>query len=693
VIQKFTNLNGLLNIDLTSLAIDSQERLWVGAIDGSISIYNVSNGTWRYIFDIKNSTESDKTIHYFRQDGNFMFVATGYGIHKIGISDFRFIDAPYTKLGGIPINTPVYSLTFLNNNLFAATKAGVAYANYTTSNLNDPASWTSYRFSPLNTDVVTIETFDNKVFAGSPTGFMYFNGSTWVFYPNGSVSSTNIKSIKAIGDDLYFISGLDIYYSHKSNLSSITPFVLQNNFTTLSHDNDLNPIAGTTNSGILIKIGNQFEYEFPNGPLTNNFNHLAIDGEGNLWAAGGTGTAGFYMFDGSLWTNYNTATFPQIGNSNWFQKIVASGNKVWAISFGGGPTLLENGIVVQNYNPSNSNLPGSADPNFSAAYGGGFDNNDIFWVTYFVTNTGRSLYAFTGSNTWVGIQNPTTIATANYSEVAVDNYNTKWVTISGQRNGLYFFNENGTINNPGDDVFGFYSNDEFGSEVQNIVDVIVDKNNEVWIATNNGVFIIRNPLAAIQNPSQKPRPEKLGIISGGFRVPFTENCTSIARDILNDKWIGTETNGVFHLSADGNTLIKQFNTVNSPILSNKITDVIIDNTSGKAYFGTLSGLSSYITDAVEPIAEFDKIISSPNPYLVPSGTQLKIDGLVENSSIKIMKLNGEVVSEFITPGGRIATWNGMNNNNEPVSTGIYIIVAYNKDGSKVGTGKVAIIRK
>jgi hypothetical protein len=157
--------------------------------------------------------------------------------------------------------------------------------------------------------------------------------------------------------------------------------------------------------------------------------------------------------------------------------------------------------------------------------------------------------------------------------------------------------------------------------------------------------------------------------------------------------VGTETNGVFHLSSDGNTLIKQFNTTNSPILSNRVLDVKVSSISGRAYFATLSGLSSYLTDAIEPVAEFDKIISSPNPYIIPSGTALKIDGLIENSSVKIIKLNGEVVTEFDSPGGRIASWNGVNDKNELVSSGIYIIVAYNKDGTQVGTGKVAIVRK
>ena len=94
-------------------------------------------------------------------------------------------------------------------------------------------------------------------------------------------------------------------------------------------------------------------------------------------------------------------------------------------------------------------------------------------------------------------------------------------------------------------IFRVFGTSEFpGGSVTNCKDVIVDKNGEVWVATNNGVFILANPLA-YSNPNNKPPLSKLGIISGNLKVPFTENCTSIQFDILNEKWIGSASNGVF----------------------------------------------------------------------------------------------------------------------------------------------------
>jgi len=693
VVTKYTNLDGLLNNNVSSVTVDNKRRLWIGAVDGTISILNLSDNSWKYIYDIKNSTESNKSINYLYSAGNFMYIATGYGIQKVSTVNFSFVDAPYYKLGTFPTNTTVYSLTLNNNVLYAATKSGVAYANTVTSNLNDPGSWINYNIVPLNTEVRTIESSGNKIFAGSHAGFNYFDGTAWFPYPNTIVDSGNTKFIKSIQNNIYFISENSVYSANADDLPNINLILTTNNYSVLSSYSNASLIAGLSDNGIILPAISSSNYIFPNSPFTNVFSQITINNDDDIWAAGGLPNNGFYKYDGAQWENYNLATHPEIGNSNWFQKIVSGNGIVWALGFGGGPSRII-GSEITNYNPGNSILPGiSGAPNFCVPYGGAYDNNGFLWLSFFGTNTGSSLYSNLGENQWFAYPNPSIITSATLSEIAVDALNTKWIVSGGSRSGVYFFNENSTYTNTSDDVYGFYNNSDFGSEVTNVYDIIVDKNNEVWIATNNGIFIIANPDAAVRNPNLLPAPVKLGIISGNLRVPFTENCISLTNDILNNKWIGTETNGVFHLSSDGSTLIGQFNTVNSPVVDNQIKTVEVSKKSGKAYFGTNVGLSSYQTDAIEPLLEFDQIIASPNPYLIPSNVNLKIDGLIENSTIKILSISGEVVTQFDSPGGRIAVWNGYNQNNELTPTGIYIIVAYNSDGSEVGKGKVAVVRK
>ncbi len=694
VIKKYTNIDGLINNNITSVYVDSLDRLWIGATDGSISILNFQTNSFRYIYDIKNSNETNKSINDFIQSGNYMFVATGYGIQKISVSNFSFVDAPYYQLGTFAGKSKVSTLTMLNGKIFAGTVSGVAYANLFNANLNDPNSWTNYNVAPLNANVKCSEAFDGKIFFGSQTGFMYFDFQYWQLYPNSNVANSQIFDVKAVGDNLYFIAGNAVYYASKNNLSQITQYAPSGNYLSLNGYNN-QPLVGVFENGLGLTVNGSFTNVYPNCPYRNSFDYLSIGQDGVLWAAGGqdiTGfAAGFYKYDNGSWSSYNTTNTPEIGSSNFFRKIYSNNGTVWALCFGGGPTRIT-GSRINNFNPSNSPLPGIAGaPNYCVPFGGAYDNSGIFWMSFYGADNSKGIYAVTGDTSFVGFVNPGIIIAAHLEQVAIDNYNTKWVSSSGNPGGVYFFNENGTINNPADDIYGFYNLNDF--ESNDITSVIVDKNNEVWVSTINGVFIISDPYAAIRNPNQKPAPVKLGIISGNLRVPFTENCKCIAIDVLNQKWVGTKNNGVFHLSSDGSTLIEQFNVTNSPLLNNEITSIAVNPVDGRAYFGSLYGLSSLQTDAIAPVTDFDKIICSPNPYVLPSGVNLKIDGLVENSSVKIITLTGDVVAEFDSPGGKIASWDGKDKRGNYVPSGVYIVVGYNKDGSKVGKGKLAVVKR
>ncbi len=693
--RKFTNLNGLVNIDLTSLIIDSQSKIWIGASDGSLVLMDLNGNIIKTIFDIKNSTETNKSINCFYQYGNFMFIGTGYGIQKIDISSLNFIDAPYYQFGVLAIKTPVTAITVNRDTIFAATKSGIGYAKIPGNNLNNPSSWLNNFSAPLNANVNTIESFDGNVYSGSETGFAVYTGGAWGYYPNTTVANARTVNVKAISNKLYFISSGVIYSTTAGNTANISIEVSSGNWSAIQSDDSQTPVYGSSNNGIYYKTTNGYAFKSPNCPFTSVFDYITIDDSGNLWAAGGGSNSGVYKFDGITWTNYNNAQYPALGNSNFFRKISHAGNTIYPLSYGGGVSVIK-GDYIKNYNPSNSILPGIGnDPNFCTAYGGADDGRGNFWATFYVTSTNKSLYVLTQDSVWIGFDNPSYLHDANYSQIAIDNYNTKWIVSENSSPvGLIFFNENGTLNDPSDDISGFYgiTNDFPGGSVTNVNDVIVEKNGEVWVATNNGIFTISNPLAAIQNPNNKPALQKLGIISGNLKVPFTENCLRLKNDIINQKWVGSASNGVFNLSEDGTTLIAQYNTANSPLLDNKIGTIAISNKTGKAFFGTLKGLSALKTNAVEPLTSFDKIICSPNPFVLPSTVNLNIDGLVENSTIKILTIDGQVVTEFDSPGGRIAQWNGLNKSGKIVPTGIYIVAAYTKDGGKVGLGKVAIIR-
>jgi ligand-binding sensor domain-containing protein len=692
--RKFTNVDGLLSVNLLSVKLDNHGKLWIGASDGSISIYDYQTGSWKYIYDIKNSNEIDKSINDFLLYNGFMYVATGYGIQKISTSDYNFVDAPYSQLGVFPANnTKVNRLALYGNMIFAATDAGLAYAQNINSNLNNPQTWQNFTSPPLNQDVTSLTVFDNKIFAGSPTGLIQYDGTNWAIYPNSTLSSGNIRAMTSSQDRIYIATTNTIYFAQSNDLSNISVFQSGNGYTDLNLDINSNPVIGTSDNGAGINTASGYSYFFPNGPNVNSFIDIEFDVNGKLWACGGTvGNSGIYTYANGVWETYTIQTNPEIGTSNDFRKIYAfEDGRVWLLSFGGGATFYQNNTFT-NFNPSNSPLPPfQSGSNFCVPTAGVFDLNGNFWTAFWkVQNAATPAVWVRVGDQWQGVPIPAITSDNNgFFQMGVDEYNTKWMITSLNANRLYYYNENGTIGNFNDDIYGFYSAGEFSSDITSLTDMIVDKNGEVWVTTNNGVFIINNPVGVLQG--QKPPPRKMGIISGNLIVPFTESCRSIASDELNNKWIGTTSNGVFYLSEDGTTLFEQYNTTNSPLLDNDILTIKVNPEDGRAYFGTGSGLTSVNTDAVEPVTEFEDIICSPNPFLLPSSVDLRIDGLVENASVKIVTLTGNVVAEFESPGGKIATW--QNSKNLDIASGIYMVIAYNKDGSKVGAGKFAVVKR
>jgi hypothetical protein len=56
-------------------------------------------------------------------------------------------------------------------------------------------------------------------------------------------------------------------------------------------------------------------------------------------------------------------------------------------------------------------------------------------------------------------------------------------------------------------------------------------------------------------------------------------------------------------------------------------------------------------------------------------------------------VDGRVIADLPTPGGRVGFWDGKNTNGEDVASGVYLVIGYSEDGQQVGTGKVAVVRR
>jgi hypothetical protein len=180
-------------------------------------------------------------------------------------------------------------------------------------------------------------------------------------------------------------------------------------------------------------------------------------------------------------------------------------------------------------------------------------------------------------------------------------------------------------------------------------------------------------------------------IVDGYPLLRTENINAIAVDGGNRKWVGTN-NGLFLVSKDGEAILEHYTTDNSPIYSNIIYDIAIDNLTGEIFVATLYGVISLRGTATQAAETCKEVQVFPNPVFTDYQGTIAISGLAAESTVKITTISGLLVREITSEGGT-ATWDGYDIKGQKVATGIYLALSAQKDGKNTCVGKFAVIQK
>ena len=145
------------------------------------------------------------------------------------------------------------------------------------------------------------------------------------------------------------------------------------------------------------------------------------------------------------------------------------------------------------------------------------------------------------------------------------------------------------------------------------------------------------------------------------------------------------------MSEDGTNTILSFSSSNSPLFSDKISSLAIDHQSGELFIGTDKGLMGYRSTATIPSLVFSSLKVFPNPVRPDYSGEIAIKGMMDNSEVKITNSNGYLVKTLFSTGGQ-AVWDGRNNFNEIVPSGVYYVFATSEDGNSKAKTKVLVIR-
>jgi ligand-binding sensor domain-containing protein len=499
------------------------------------------------------------------------------------------------------------------------------------------------------------------------------------------LNNNNITDLYVNNDTLFILNnGINVYSYANGNLANIYTYAL--NVNGIKADSHYGLLASSSN-GILQLKNQQISSISPNGPLANIFYDLGVDNDGTLWVGSGTDKTGigFYSLRNDFWTNYNVTTTPILPTNAYFKVFCSPDNITYLGSWGRGFVRIKNNDI-KVFTKANSGLIGiPSDTTYIVVTGFAEDSKNNLWILNYGAADRKNLTALTGDSTYNRFLIPAT-SNADLQEqidLVIDQNDTKWyISNDVGRRGLIYFNENNTFNDASDDKSGFVQN--LNSSIVN--SVVVDKRGDLWVGTSLGVNIITNTytIATLQNP-------QLSISSVFILRQQSINCILV--DPLNQKWVGTNQ-GLFLVNEDGTDLLAVYNSQNSPLLSDVIQNLAIDQNTGVVYISTDLGLVSLKTTSIKPAETFAGLRFYPSPFKLKNDINtLTIDGLIANTNIKILSISGKLVREFTSPGGRVAYWDGRNDNGSLVNSGIYIIVAFDQEGNTVGSGKIAILRE
>ena len=710
-IQKISSINGLSGEETSSFFYDEDtNRLIIGYDNGLLEIIGKDGGII-VAPDILNFNQTGlKSINNIYKFENKLYLSTAFAIVVYDIENLEFGDTYFIGSGSSDVF--VNQITVLNNEIYAATNNGIYVADATATNLIDASNW-NLRFVG---NYQQITQFNNVIYAVSNQVVSRVSNNVLTQVLSYTEA---IKDIKASNDR--FIVSLENSALHYN--SSLV--LIEENTNTSELDFTLNTaiihegitILATEEFGVLLTSSSNTLYKeiHPEGPMSNNI--FSIDTfNDNLWIVYGgyditytplKNKQGYTHYNGGTWLNVPYDSDDPYGDLVSVTIDETAENRVFISSFGdtnsintkltGGLYEIENDELKMFYNNTNSELEdivksnaGRVTVRVSETI---LDKEGSLWVTN--VETDFKLKKLTSSGEWFNydISSLYVNNVPGMSEIVQDNSNSLWIGSRG--NGVFVYNENG-------DQKKALTTEVNKGNLPNarIESIAIDDSNNVWIGTVNGLVLFSNPESIFDVDAYNAEPVVISQDGVAERLLGDQNVKTIEVDGANNKWFGTDGGGVVNTNPTGQTTLATFNTKNSPLPSDNILKISVDDSTGKVFIVTDKGMVAYNSNVAPFGDELGEVYAYPNPVLKNHDT-VTIDGrngthLPENTNVKIVDVAGNLVYETNVvegeqlQGGKVV-WNKRNLAGTKVASGIYIVFLITEDGSEHITTKIAII--
>lgn len=698
--EALTTVNGLSDIQSSIVAFSKEHNLLlICYLNSNIDL--IKDGQVINISDIeRKSIVGDKSIYSVFFYGDYAYLCCGFGIVLLDLNKFEIKDTYYIGPNGA--NLQVNGMTCDGTYLYAATVSGILRGKLNDPTLVDFRSW--YTFIPsdgLNIgQYSSIAYFNDQVYATKGDTLFRQDGAVWSPYlvrngfPTRKMEAGKTKLLLSqIGSAGTRVFTMD-QEGALDSIGSGQPY------QAIEDDNAI--WIADLYEGLKKTVGDYSEIFYPNGPTTSSVFDLAVNSTThNLYVAPGGYNAsygfvynrsGFFTRINDEWKSYDVNNTPILKDS--FDIVCVTVNPENGHAYFGSLWLgmfeFDDALgIVNQYTDENSSLTGAnGDVARVKVTDIAFDRFGNMWAANFGSLS--PICVRTADDTWLSFEPTFPIDQQWVLQMTFDQYDQAWFVLP--RQGIMVFNFGADLENKQDDQYKKLVTGPGQGNLpsQGVNCLTTDKDGNIWVGTDKGVTVFYCPGDVF---SEFPCDAQQIVISSedGYNgyLLGTENVKRIAIDGANRKWFGTD-NGVWLFSEDGTEEILHFTTENSPLLSDFITALDIDQGTGEVYIGTEKGIMVYRSDATGGSVKNCEPLVYPNPVRESYKGPIAISRVVNNAEVKITDEQGNLIYKTQALGGQVI-WNGNDYNGRRAQTGVYLVLASNEDGSVTCVGKILIV--
>ena len=713
-VETLSKVEGLSGANIASVVYaDNAKALVIAYSDGNIDLL-YDNGSITNVPDIKNSNVStDKApseLHYDAATG-YVYISGEIGIIVFNPVKKEISDTYVLGDGGSYLS--VYSVAMTQDSIYALTADGLKRASVKEKMLVNSEVW--------ETEDLAVSGLKQVVNAN---GSLFLLGSDNKLYRKvvGSSALTQIGdgfmglSVAADGN---LIAGAVNYVAKYSpegqELSRLNDIYAPHAVQDLKSANRV-WVAGGWSGVVELRDWVAVQWIKPSGPALKDVFSLryfdgrifAMTGNPRCYSASDVSKPGAVMiFENEGWKNITRSEVYDATGTDFLSLCYLDIDKkdkthFYVTSLRFGLYEFRNDAFYKRYNPANSTLQVantvSETDDYITVCGVALDNNNRLWIANELVSQPIKLMLEDGTWTqfsYSNVSNPPFMDKV----IALPN-NQKWFAKphrSTSVGGILVLDENGNTSSTSSHKTRFISSvtDQDGNvkSLATVYDMTEDKNGDVWVGCDNGVFVFSNVKDVFTGGYKVMRP-KIARDDGTNYADYLldgQVVRAIAVDGANRKWIGTNGSGVYLMSADGLTQVRHFTEENSPLLSDRILYIAVNYETGEVFIATAGGLVSYRSDATDGESDLDDIKAFPNPVRPGFGGVVTITGLMDGAVVKITDAAGNIVYQSEATGGQ-ATWNLRNLSGRSVASGVYAVMASEANGKARGAGKILVIR-